>query len=602
MMIFDIETNGLLDTVSEIHCISIYDTDTNHYYRFDPISRPIWEGLEMLEKADEICGHNIISYDIPAIQVVCPEFKPKGKVVDTLTWARLTFPDIKERDWNRAQLGRLPGKLIGSHSLEAYGYRFGVFKGSFGKTTDWKEWSPEMSDYCEQDVVVTKKLLEKLQEKGVPEEALDIEHKVAYIIARQERYGVLFDRQAALDLYKRLHHRREELRKELQGKFVPFYKPKGKVFTPKRDNKKMGYVAGCSMTKIELVDFNPASNQHIATVLRKIYRWEPTIFTEKSGDPKIDEDILNSLPYPECKVLAEFQMIEKRIGMLAEGKQAWLKHYNEKTGRIHGAINSNGAVTGRMTHFNPNLGQVPASYSPYGEDCRALFIVPPGRKLVGCDADGLEARGLGHFMARYDDGAYATAVDSGKREDGTDVHTMNQKAIEADSRDNAKTWFYAFIYGAGDEKLGNILGKGKDAGKKSRDKLMQNLPAMGKLTKAVQHKVKAQGFLKGLDGRTLSIRSSHSALNTLIQSSGAVIMKKALIFCEETLSSQYEYGTEYAFVLNVHDEYQIECREEIAKDVAEIAVQSIIKAGEYFNFRCPLKASADVGVNWRETH
>lgn len=482
--------------------------------------------------------------------------------------------------------------------MEAYGFRLGVLKGNFSKQTDWLEWSPEMSDYCEQDVVVTTKLYMKLLEKNYSQEAIDLEHQVATIISQQEVNGVLFDVEAAKELYATLLKKREALRVELQNKFRPFYKKKGKEFTPKCNNKSSGYVAGCPMTKIELVEFNPASNQHIARVLKKIYDWGPTVFTEKSGDAKIDEEILQALPYHECRLLAEYQLLEKRLGMIAEGKQAWLKCV-KSTGRIHGAVNTNGAVTGRMTHFSPNLAQVPASYSPYGKECRSLFIVPQGCKMVGCDASGIEARALGHYMAVYDGGVYADAAANGDKDKGTDVHSLNRDALGITSRDTAKTWFYAYLYGAGDEKLGSILSKGKDAGKKSRDKFLTALPSLKKLSDEVKKKVKQQGYLVGLDGRILSIRSDHSALNTLLQSAGAIIMKKALVFCDEELQKA---NLDYKFVLNVHDEFQIEVPEEQVEQVGAIAREAIIKSGEHFKLRCPMDGEFKIGNTWKETH
>jgi DNA polymerase I len=599
LLVFDLETNGLYHNVTTIHCLSIYNTNTNTYHRFDPISRCIEEALDILEDAPEIIGHNIIGYDIPVIKKLYPSWNPKGKILDTLIWSRLIFPDIEDKDWARYNAGKLPANLIGSHSLESYGYRLGVFKGEFAKQTDWQTWTPAMSEYCEQDVVVTTKLYEKLLEKNYSEEAIKLEHEVATIISQQELNGVLFDVVKAKELYATLLKKREALRVTLQDKFKPFYKKKGVTFTPKRDNAKMGYVADCPMTKIELVDFNPGSNQHITKVLKRIYDWEPTVFTEKSGDAKIDEEILKALPYPECRLLAEYQLLEKRLGMIAEGKQAWLKAVDSKTNRIHGSVNTNGAVTGRMTHFAPNLAQTPASYSPYGNECRSLFKVPVGYKMVGCDAEGIEARALSHYLFPYDEGVYGDSVVNGNKDLGTDVHTVNMNALGINSRDMAKTWFYAFIYGAGDEKLGSILGTGKVAGKKSRMKFLTALPALKELSEAVKAKVKSQGYLIGLDGRILSIRSEHSALNALLQSAGAVLMKKALCLCADSLRKT---NYDCKFILNIHDEIQMEVLEAHAQPVGEILRQSIIDAGVYFNFKCQLDAKFMIGDTWKDTH
>lgn len=446
MLFFDIETDGLLDEVTKLHCIVIYDPQKDGYLRFDPISNPIQEGLKLLSEADLIIGHNIIGYDLPAIKKLHPWFS-HSRVLDTMIWARLIAPDIEDYDYPRWKAGTLPGGLIGSHSLKAWGYRFGVLKGAFAETTDWQEWSVQMTDYCQQDVLVTRALHDKLKTKYVSQEALELEHKVAEIIQRQHQHGVMFDLDKAEKLYLELRKKREELHKELANVFEPWFEPvkKNEVFVPKTNNARMGYIKGAACCKIKLVKFNPASNKHIAYNFIKKYGWEPTEFTEKSKEPQINEDILKALPYPEAPKLAEFWTLNKRCSQIAEGDQAWLKTYNPNTGRIHGSINTIGAVTRRMTHFKPNTAQVPASYSPYGEECRSCFIVPRGYKMVGCDAEGLEARALGHFLALYDNGEYAKAVVEGKKEEGTDVHTVNWRALGkiCKDRDTAKTFFYA---------------------------------------------------------------------------------------------------------------------------------------------------------------
>jgi DNA polymerase I-like protein with 3'-5' exonuclease and polymerase domains len=357
---------------------------------------------------------------------------------------------------------------------------------------------------------------------------------------------------------------------------------------------------------VKLTEFNPGSRDHVASWLKQLHGWEPKEFTN-DGKPKIDDTILNQLKYPEAKVLAEYFMVAKRLGQVAEGDQAWFRHV-KADGRIHGSVITNGAVTGRMTHAAPNMAQVPAGYSPYGPECRDLFTVPPGKRLVGADASALELRCLAGYMARWDGGAYIKTVVDGRKEDGTEIHTVNRKALEIDSRDDAKTWFYAFIYGGGDEKLGSILLKTKGAkarrrGKVSRDKFLANLPALGKLVDAVQKKVKTTGALKGLDGRWLYIRSPHSALNTLLQSAGAILMKVALVCLDRKLQELgYEPGTNYEFVANVHDEWQIECDEHIAEQVGMCAVAAMEEAGRQLNFRCPITGEYRAGASWKETH
>lgn len=593
VMVFDIETDGLLDTLTKIHTMTIYDYETDTFRRFDKEEVP--NGIKLLMEADVIVGHNIINFDVPAIQKVYPDFEPP-EVLDTLVWARLVYADIDEIDYKLRRKGKIPGRLIGSHSLEAYGFRLGVFKDDFGKTADWQEWSQEMSDYCEQDVRVTKALYEKLLSKNVSQEALELEHEVAHIIKRQVDRGFWFDVDAAENLYAELIAKRDAMEKELVSLFPPWYEPKDKEpFTPKRDNKKRGYKAGCPFTRVKLVTFNPNSRQHIYKCLMRKYDWKPTEFTD-SGQPKVSEEVLKSLPYPEAQKLAEYLMIQKRIGQLAEGDKAWLKLVKSDN-RIHGEVITNGAVTGRMTHNNPNVAQVPAVRAPYGYECRSLFRPSPGYLLVGADASGLELRCLAHYMAKWDGGEYAKVILEG------DIHTVNQKAAGLPTRDNAKTFIYAFLYGAGDEKIGQIIGKGKSAGRKLKKQFLAKTPALAKLKDAVERVVKKRGYLIGLDGRHLKIRSTHAALNTLLQSAGALIMKKALVILDKSLQDKgYVPGRDYEFLANVHDEWQIEALPEIAEDVGKTAVEAIRKAGEHFKFRCQLDGEYRVGKSWAETH
>jgi DNA polymerase-1 len=292
-------------------------------------------------------------------------------------------------------------------------------------------------------------------------------------------------------------------------------------------------------------------------------------------------------------------------------------------------------VTGRMTHSRPNVAQTPANHALYGEDCRSCFTVSDAVRysLVGCDAEGLELRCLGHFMARWDGGAYANTVINGRKEDETDVHSVNRKAAGLNTRDSAKTFIYALIYGAGDFKLGTtvyedftdlqkqqFLEKYKtkrdrqraltNLGKARRDRIMDNLPALAKLVEAVRRAWRKNGHLVGLDGRLLHVRSEHAALNTLLQSAGAIVMKKALVLFEDDYASgiRLSHASHMGaipiieYCANVHDEVQLEALKEIADDVGKEFAECIRRAGEHYKFRCPLSGSYAVGTSWAETH
>jgi hypothetical protein len=521
-------------------------------------------------------------------------------VMDTLVLSRLIHPDLYESDQKRIKRGTLPQRLSCRHSLEAWGYRVGENKAEY--TGGFDEWNPEMESYCEQDVETLHKLWVFLNVSAYDPRAVEIEHKVQQIIFRQEQYGFLFDHAKAVALQTKLVAHRAGLQETIAETFHPRFLRDGDVKPVKVNNKKLGYVAGTVRQPVAYTEFNPSSRDHIASWFKHLYGWKPVDFTA-DGKPKVDEDVLTSLPYPGASLLAEYLMVVRRLGQLAEGNEAWLKRVGDD-GRMHGSIITNGAVTGRMTHAKPNMGQVPAVHSPYGPECRELFIASPGKVLVGGDASALELRGLAGYMARYDNGAYIKTVTEGRKADGTEIHYVNQKALGIDSRDAAKTWFYAFIYGAGDEKLGLILKASSkvSAGRASRKRFLTNLPALGKLVLAVQAKTKKGKSIRGLDGRVIPIRAQHSALNTLLQSAGAIIMKKALVILDDSLKSKYIPGEDYEFVANVHDEWQIECNPEHAEHIASLAVTAMEEAGKFFKFPCPITGEARIGRNWRETH
>lgn len=627
MLVFDIETDGLLDELTRVHCLSILDTATGELARYNHVNaRPVEEGVRRLSESDGVIGHNIISFDLSALSKVYPWFKAPRVDMDTLVAARVIFTDVSDQDHDGLRKNKLPaefakGKLVGKHKLAAWGYRLGVMKGDF--TGPWEVWTQEMDDYCEQDVRVTYALWKLLAGKKYSPECLELEHAVEFIIHRQQRYGVGFNVAAAEKLTAYLMGRRAELEESCKTVFSPWLVRDGKPFIPKKDNAKYGYCAGAIVQKLKWQIFNPGSRDQIADRLIKLYGWEPTEFTD-SGKPKVDETTMDGLTFPRVKELVEYLLVDKRLGQLAEGKQALLKAVRADS-RIHGSINANGAVTGRMTHFSPNVN-VPKVGTPYGAEFRDLFMALKGL-MVGCDAEGLEMRALGHFMARYDGGAYVNAVVNGKKEDGTDAHSVNRNALLFRSRDKAKTWFYAFVFGAGNYKLGTIVLDDFDdekrarffakyppgderrkaiarIGRVSRDRISSGIPALGKLIKVIQSAVKQRGRLVGLDGRYLRVRSSHAAPNTLFQSAGAVVMKRALVILDKNLQDAGLIpGVNYEFVLNVHDEWQIEViTEEHAEFIGQTAAEAIKLAGEHYSLRCPLAGDYRIGKTWKETH
>lgn len=649
MKIFDLETDGLLDTITKLHCINGYDTDTASFYRFsegvytDPLTGvetdaylcngSLADGLEWLSTGD-LVAHNGHGFDYPALRLLYPEWTPQGTLIDSLAWTAIIYPNLYDRDIAALRKGRLPpefltNRLAGMHKLAAWGYRLGDNKGDFNPKDYDHTWGTvpfckEMDEYCIQDVEVLRKLVELIQSKNYSAEALEVENAVKEIVCRQERYGFVFDVEAAGELTAKLQVRAAELMDEASQVFPPWY-VKGKSFIPKVNNKKMGYTKGVEVTRTECKVFNPGSRDHIADRFQKVLGWVPREYTE-GGKPKIDEEIMAALPWPEAKKMTEYLMVTKRLGMLAEGKNAWLKKVG-KDGRIHGRVQTHGAITGRMTHSSPNVAQTPAKDKPYGKECRSLFCVPEKSFLVGIDASSLELVELSHYMAKYDGGKYAKAVSKGSSKNGTDAHTINQKALQFNHRWNAKTWVYAWLYGSGAFGLGCTVvadftpekkeafnlaypaGKERDAaivklGRRSISRIEGSIPALKKLIKAAKAAHNSKGYVTSHDGRIIYTRAQHSALNSLLQGGGAVLMKKALVIFDKQLQAyNLKPGVDYEFVANVHDEWQVEVtKEENTELVGRTAVESMSKAGESLNLRCPLTGEYGIGKNWSETH
>lgn len=708
MLVSDIEANNLLEKVTQFHCGVIYDYSTDEYVSYRPWDFSAY--LDALEaevaRGGLIVFHNGHKYDAPVLTKLAKlqlnrEFHlPRENVVDTLVLSRLLFANIKDSDMALLRSGKLPGKRFGSHALEAWGYRLGEMKGEYkddfkklleeqGEAyvdgAEWISFNEPMMDYNVQDVVVTKALLEKLlsdkhyfpdAERLLEEwtnadaslfwpescEAVWLEHRAAWLLAKQERNGFPFNTKAIEELYVELAGRRSELLQTLTDTFGTWYQPKGgtELFLHPRTGKPLGkyprvkypkqgsiykkpknkaqregrepceldtryYVEGAPYTPVEHVVFNPSSRDHIALKLKEA-GWVPTEFTDK-GAPKVDDEVLEHVRVedPEKQrcidLIKEYLMIQKRIGQAAEGDKAWLR-YVQEDGKIHGSINPNGAVTGRATHSFPNLGQVPGVRSPYGEPCRAAFGAEhhldglTGQPWVqaGIDASGLELRCLAHFMSKYDDGAYADVILNG------DIHTVNQTAAELPTRDNAKTFIYGFLYGAGDEKIGQIVGAGKERGKELKKKFLENTPAIAALREGIQQtlvessrwvageqKVKwKRRWIKGLDGRKVHVRSPHAALNTLLQSAGALICKLWIVETEELLLKaglKHGWDGDFAYMAWVHDEIQVACRTtEIAQQVIDTAQQAMRNVGEHFKFRCRLDTEGKMGPNWAVCH
>ena len=565
--IWDLEADNLLDEVTQVWCHVFRDVDTDEVHTFDPTQTQ--EALAFMDKAATIIGHNVIDYDLRVMKKLY-DYTYKGEVIDTLVYSRTIWPHLKELDFTSYKKNNFPSKMIGSHSLKAWGIRLGELKGDFNSGSEsFATYTPEMLDYCIQDTQVTAKLYAKILAKNFSKEALDLETRVHTLLLEQEQTGFDFDLKKAQSLYAEIAGRKATIEQQLVDTFEPT------IIELK--------------TKTKTIPFNPASRQQIADRLMK-RGWEPEAFTE-TGDPKVDETVLSGIDMPEAKLLSEYLMLNKRIGQLATGKQAWLKL--EKKGKIHGRVNHMGAVTSRCTHSNPNTAQIPSVGAPYGKECRELFIAPSGYSLLGADASGLELRCLAHYMAAYDDGAYADVVLNG------DIHTANQQAAGLESRNQAKTFIYGFLYGSGDEKTGKIIGKGAKEGKAIKKKFLKKLPALKLLKDAVSKAADERGFVKGLDGRIIPVRHSHASLNTLLQSSGALVCKMWYVFVADALKKAELDAKIVAFV---HDEVQVVVKKGQEDEAGRVILKCMRDVEKHFKFRCRLDSEYKYGDNWADTH
>jgi DNA polymerase-1 len=571
--VFDIEADGLLEEATKIHCLVLKDIDTKERYSFadQPGYTPISVGLRMMADAVLLVGHNSIGYDIPTLKKLTGLTFP-GTVRDTELMARIRWPEIIRMD--KSDKYFIPGNLMNHYTLEAFGYRLGVKKGDF--KGPWIVWTKEMQDYCEQDVEVTYKLWVALEKKPISIKCLEIEHDFKAYITVQETLGVPFNTEAAIALKTPLEAQISGIRAQIKRDIPPWTVQ--------------------LKTKVKHEPFNPGSRQQIIRFLSSKYNWKPTVFTD-NGNPSLDGDVLASLPYAEAKLFASYFELQKLLGMLSTGANSWLNFVHE--GRIHGRVVTVGAVTRRCTHSSPNLAQIPSVRAFMGKEVRSLFYAPNGFRMVGADASGLELRCLSHYLARFDGGAYAREVVNG------DIHTRHQHVVELPNRDAAKTFIYAFIYGAGDETLGEIFVPGgtgaekKAAGQKARYLFGERIPAYRQLQQKLREHLVNNDTVAGIDGGSLLVRQKYSALNTLLQNAGAVVVKLATVTAYRKAQAK---GLEVYPALHVHDEFQSIVKDSDADEYGRIKVQSIKDAGEELNFRCPLDGEYKVGANWSETH
>jgi DNA polymerase-1 len=539
-LVIDIETDGL--DYNRIHCLVTLDVDNNIVKTFlNPVGV-----REYFNSFDKIVAHNGSTFDFPALRKLWGVTVPVAKQTDSLILSRMAKPDREK-----------------GHGLKAWGERLGFHKGSYEES--WEQLTDEMIAYCEQDVLLCAKVYGIVCEetKDFSEKAITDEHRMQRLASHVEENGFAFDKKLAHKMYSKLLLEQEEIVVQMQDTFEP------EVIQLK--------------TKTKLKPFNPASRKQIGERLIE-KGWKPRGFTP-TGQPKVDESTLEDCSIPEAQILARYFMLQKRTAMI----DSWLKSCGEAD-RVHCHYRTLGAITNRMSCSNPNLQQIPSLRKPFGLECRQMWKSDYGNVLIDTDAAGLELRVLAHYM---DDAEYTTEILNG------DIHTANQNMAGLDTRDQAKTFIYALLYGAGDAKIGSVVnGTAKD-GKALRERFLSNLPSFSRLREAVVHKGTTEGRLRAIDGRQLVVRHPHASINTLIQGSSAVLMKKWFMNTAATMKAR---KTGAKLVAMVHDEMVIECGKESIDSVSDCVKIAISQVNQEYNLRCKLDCDVQIGNNWSEIH
>tara|TARA_R110002095_G_scaffold172997_2_gene150380 strand:+ start:4991 stop:6622 length:1632 start_codon:yes stop_codon:yes gene_type:complete len=540
--IIDIETDSLNATT--IHCIVSKDYDTGEIKTW--VLEECKDFVEWSKKVDQFIMHNGVSFDAPFLNKILGCCIKVAQVRDTLLESQL-FNPVRE----------------GGHSLESWGKRLGYTKGDFN---EFKYYSEEMLEYCIRDAELTWKLAHHLEKEGknFSNKSVRLEHNIRAILNQQQNNGFAFKIREATILLSKLEQEERQLEKDAQDIFPPI---------PLK-----------LKTKVKYIPFNIASRKQIAERLIE-KGWEPTMFTEKENII-VNEKTLATCDLPEAKMFSRFFLLQKRTGLL----KSWIKACNEDD-RVRGRVLTLKTITGRMAHHSPNMAQVPAIYSPYGKECRDLWTVsnPETHSLVGTDASSLELRCLAHMMK---DKNYIQEILTG------DIHLANMKLAGLENRDQAKTFIFAFLYGAGPAKIGSIVDAGAEEGTELIDRFLDRLPALKGLRTRKQ-KEASNGWIKGLDGRHLKIRSQHAVLNTCIQGAGAVVCKQWLICITKKVQHS---GIDSKLVASIHDEYQFEVSNKDIIRFCAITKEAIQETTRILNMKCDLDCDYKVGKTWAMTH
>jgi DNA polymerase-1 len=607
-LIADCETDGFLSEMTRIWTIQIGTPESEEVivYADQPGFPPLAAAIARLSAAERIVFHNGVSFDIDAINKVYPAPITFAQLYDTMIVARMLNPTERK------------------NKLEDWGERLGVAKGKYAG--DFKSFTPELVEYAKQDVVVTRALyLSQLPKLEKMELLREVEHRFARIMVLQERNGFTLDVPAAEALASEFRQEMADIEGKLQVAFPP--REIKTPFVPKVNNKKAGYQKGVPTFKTHIETFNAGSRQQIGD--RLIGKgWKPRKFTP-TGQPQVDESTLQYLPWPEAKLLVQYLTLQKKLGQIADGDNGWLKLVDVNA-KVHGAVNSIGCAPGRCSHFNPNLAQVNKKDSRM----RAVWTARECWTLVGTDGEGVQARILAHYLARYDGGAFVKKLVEGSKKLRTDVHSGNLTELSKaqcilvpldttdqemwdKGRDGAKRCLYACWFGASDFKLGWTAKDGaknaglpvpkmtdKTLGALVRKSLNRAITGFEELCRDIKRAAKQRGYLISPLGRHVPIKSEHSALVFLMQAGEADVMKLAatIFHYEAAPDNGWVYGQDYDYVVHSHDEHQIEVRPELAEHLGKVYAACITEAGVRLNLRCPMAGAFSTGRTWADTH
>lgn len=621
----DLEADGLLDTATRVWCGVFKETNTKQVWKFRP--HQIKEMLEFMDTIDVLKMHHGIGYDWPLLKKLYG-YEFKGKKVDTVIMSRLLNP-------KRLVPFNCPNKKAGPHSVEAWGYRVGRGK---PEHNDWENFSEEMLHRCSEDVEIQELIYDALMDEakgGNWRNAFLLSFELFERLQQQEEYGWLVDQEHMHKCVRQLSKWIERIDKVITPKLplileIEENKKDGEYNHIRKPFLKSGKYAQSVIDWSIRGGIDLSESPIVGPFSRISFRYTDLnsgmetkdFLLEQGWEPlEWNEDDEGNRTSPKLSKDDPFEGIEGKVGKLVakrvqcrqrRGIIEGLFDIIRQDGRIASAVNTL-AVTGRATHRG--IVNIPKAGSFFGKQMRSIFSSREGYVLVGTDSAGNQLRQL---AARMDNEQFIYAMTSGKKEDGTDPHTLTQRAGELESRDIAKNTMYCLLFGGGDAKLAKTAKKPVGSGSELRSRLYKGLDGLGALMERLTAEWRStakqrynakwnkmeyfNGKITGLDGRPILVSSEHQLLVYLLQSDEAIHMARAYVIMCSNLEKKYVRGVDYGVVSWYHDEYTIECREEIAEDVKKISEDAIRLAGEFYNIKCPHEGQGAIGKNWYAIH